>query len=199
MTDTKDTTQHLRQFIVAVDTLCGEANEAAGLAVDLFSGQRLEDVRRGLARCMEIVDADVRPHLRAKYPDVTDSTAGGHDAVVTPPSEPTQGSEASWLQSLSAVHRALFLTRLSHNLTIASRMLALSTEPAEVRLEHLRELNEIQHRVVNYASYALGSHEDQRFLAPLVKAVILGPRDPTLRHETVRAWVDTRSRFDSFT
>lgn len=105
-------------------------------------------------------------------------------------------AEAAWLQSLSAHERARFLIRLSHNLTIAGRAIALASDTTESRLERLRELNEIQHRVVGYAGHALGAAEDQRFLLPLLLTVLRGSRDPDLNGAARYAWNQTRTRFD---
>jgi len=58
------------ELIMAVETLCGEANEAARLADALFEGVELKEVRRALARCMELVDRDVLPPLYARFPQL---------------------------------------------------------------------------------------------------------------------------------
>jgi hypothetical protein len=100
--------------------------------------------------------------------------------------------ETSWLGGLDALQRAQFLTKLSHELTIVGRFLASPRDPPEVSVERLRELNEMQHRVIHYASYALGPHEDKRFLPPLVTMVLRWPGDASLRDAAARAWVDAR-------
>jgi hypothetical protein len=105
-------------------------------------------------------------------------------------------AEAAWLQSLSARERARFLIRLCLNLTVAGRALALSGATTEARLERLRELNEIQHRVMGYASHAVGATEDQSFLLPLVMTVLREPRDPDLINAARYAWGQARTHFD---
>jgi len=62
--------QQARDFLNAVENLCGEANEAARLANSLFEGAQLNEVRRALARCMELVDDVALPPLHSKYPQL---------------------------------------------------------------------------------------------------------------------------------
>lgn len=81
---------------------------------------------------------------------------------------------ASWVSGPSATQRAQFLVQLPHELTIAGRMLASALHPAEVRVERLWELNELQHRVVGDASYALEPGEDKRFLLTRVRMNLRG-------------------------
>jgi hypothetical protein len=59
-----------RELLDAVETLCGEANEAARLAEGLLEGSQLKEARRALARCMELMDQDVLPHLYEKFPQL---------------------------------------------------------------------------------------------------------------------------------
>jgi hypothetical protein len=47
----------------ALNNACGEINEAARLAPDIFSGDELKLVRRELARLMEVMDSQVLVHL----------------------------------------------------------------------------------------------------------------------------------------
>jgi hypothetical protein len=58
-----------REFLSSVESLCGEANEAARLAESLFDGEQKEKVRRALARCMEIVETEVLPAYRGRFED----------------------------------------------------------------------------------------------------------------------------------
>jgi hypothetical protein len=55
------------EFLRAIEALCGEANEAARLAESLFDGAQKVQVRRALARCMELMDTDVLPVFRGKF------------------------------------------------------------------------------------------------------------------------------------
>jgi hypothetical protein len=53
-------------FREALNSACGEVNEAAKLSLDLFEGERLNNVRRELARIMEIIDGKILIHLEPK-------------------------------------------------------------------------------------------------------------------------------------
>lgn len=64
-----DSTQ-AKELLAAVENLCGEANEGARLAAALFEGTQQRDVRRALARCLELMEQDVLPHLYAKFPQL---------------------------------------------------------------------------------------------------------------------------------
>jgi len=61
-------TAQAKEFLTAVENLCGEANEGARLAAAVFDGAQQREVRRALARCMELMEQEVLPHLYAKYP-----------------------------------------------------------------------------------------------------------------------------------
>jgi hypothetical protein len=50
-------------FRAALNNACGEINEAARLAPDIFSGDELKLVRRELARLLETIDSQVLIHL----------------------------------------------------------------------------------------------------------------------------------------
>ena len=50
-------------FRAALNNACGEIDEAARLAPDIFSGDELTLVRRELARLMEVIDSKVLVHL----------------------------------------------------------------------------------------------------------------------------------------
>lgn len=102
--------------------------------------------------------------------------------------------EASWLRTLPSQERARFLAWLSHNLTIVGRVIAHSDGHPEARLEQLRQLNEIQHRVSSYIGHALGTNEDSGWL-PVVVSFVLDPHDPELIKQTTYAWSETRRGF----
>jgi len=86
------------------------------------------------------------------------------------------------------------LAWLSYNLTIAGRSLKHSAEPAELRLEQMYALNEIQHRVSSYIGHALGPDEDPGWLLVVAKFVF-EPRDEGVKRETSYAWTSTRKHF----
>jgi hypothetical protein len=108
--------------------------------------------------------------------------------------DPAPHSEATWLRGLSAEDRVRFLARLAHNLTISGRAVFMSETSADARLEQLRYLNEIQHRVLGYLGHALGSDEDVGWL-PNVASWVLEPPDAELRKAALRAWTYTRDSF----
>jgi hypothetical protein len=56
-------TQVIESFRAALNNACGEINEAARLAPDIFSGDKLKLIRRELARLMEVIDSGVLVHL----------------------------------------------------------------------------------------------------------------------------------------
>ena len=106
-------------------------------------------------------------------------------------------SDVAWLLTLRAAERARFLALLAHELTVCGRPIAFAEgTPFEMRLrlERLRQLNEIQHQVSGYIGYALGPDEDVEFL-PIVAKSVLEPRDPYLRESTTRAWTWARESF----
>jgi|SRR6267143_2251609 len=94
-------------------------------------------------------------------------------------------SEAAWLRELTSAGRVRFLAYLAHNLTITGR---------GARPEQLRSLNEIQHRILGYISYALGPDEDPDFLLAVARYV-LEPRDQSLRDKLARDWAEARRQY----
>src|SRR5262249_22414906 len=97
----------------------------------------------------------------------------------------TPHSEAAWLRELTSAGRVRFLAYLARNLTITGRL---------ARPEQLRSLNEIQHRILGYISYALGPHEDPDFLL-VVGKYVLESRDQSLRDELARDWALARRQY----
>lgn len=57
--------QTAEAFRAALNTACGEINEAARLSPDLFSGDDLKLVLRELARLMETIDSKILARLKA--------------------------------------------------------------------------------------------------------------------------------------
>jgi hypothetical protein len=108
----------------------------------------------------------------------------------------TRHPEVEWLQGLRAAERARFLARLAFNLTISGRAVAISCATEARRLEQLRQLNEIQHRVMGYSAHALAAGEDTRWLAVVAKYV-LEPADAQLREATMWAWKESRDRLSA--
>ena len=56
-------THPLDAFKTALNKACGEINEAARLAPELFLADELAGVRRELARLMEIIDSNILARL----------------------------------------------------------------------------------------------------------------------------------------
>jgi hypothetical protein len=105
-------------------------------------------------------------------------------------------SEFDWFLGLRAVDRARFLSLVSHDLTVAARGLTFRGHPEtqEPRIEMLRELNELQHQLSGYISYALGPDEDVRFLPSVVRR-LLEARNEYVRDSANRAWYTHRSQY----
>jgi len=110
----------------------------------------------------------------------------------------TPEAEAQWLRSLPSNERARFLARLSHNLTVAVRVLEHTDAPTDLRLEQLYQVNEIQHRVSSYIGHALGTDEDPGWLLVVAKFVF-EPADVGVKREAIYAWANTRKNFVSAT
>jgi len=108
----------------------------------------------------------------------------------------TRKSDVEWLLGLSASERARFLAMVAHELTVVTRLIA---HPAhqydpQLKIDRLRQLNDIQHRVCGYIPYALGREEDVDFL-PGVEKWVLEPRDDYIRDFTSEAWAKARARY----
>lgn len=96
-------------------------------------------------------------------------------------------SETGWLQSLSPAERARFLSSLSHNLTIAIRVLCHSQGAPEQTVELVRRLNEAHHRVSSYlAHYHIGD-ENVGWIGAVVEYV-LDAKDPVVLQQAEQAW-----------
>lgn len=96
--------------------------------------------------------------------------------------------EASrWMTGLEPRQRARAFVVLGHELTIASRVLAHSAAPESDRVEQLRQLNEIQHRVIGYLIHALGTDEDVGWIRPVL-AYVFTAEDPQVRRLAVYCW-----------
>lgn len=92
-----------------------------------------------------------------------------------------------WLTSLAGPQRVRVLASLAFNLTIAGRALCHSETPGDCRLEQLRQLNEIQHRVLSYIGHALDANEDVVWVKPVL-AFVFEAADAAVRSEAKWAW-----------
>jgi hypothetical protein len=106
----------------------------------------------------------------------------------------TAQSDVAWLRALRPSERARFLAWLAHSLTVSGRALVLLPTSAESRLEKMRQLNEIQHRVCSYIGHVLGSDEDVGWL-PIVARYVLESDDADVREASRWAWSRTRESF----
>ena len=95
-------------------------------------------------------------------------------------------TEAAWLRSLTAVDRARFLAFLSHNLTVAVRVLC-HAQSTEQGLEWVRLLNEAHHRVASYLSHYHAGDEDPRWIEAVVDYVF-DHKDPVVLQQIEQAW-----------
>jgi hypothetical protein len=103
-------------------------------------------------------------------------------------------SEARWLQSLSPAERARFLSSLSHNLTVAVRVLCHSAGPSEQTVEWVRRLNEAHHRVSSYLSHYHIGDEDVGWI-PAVVEYVFNSEDAVLLQQAQEAWSYARKVF----
>ena len=100
--------------------------------------------------------------------------------------------ETLWLESLSAASRARFLASLSHNLTVASRVLCHSGASAEQALEWVRLLNEAHHRVSSYLSHFHAGDEDLGWIPVVVESVLASP-EPVVLQQAEQAWFHSKT------
>ena len=95
------------------------------------------------------------------------------------------------LVSMSPRERAEFLIKLAAALTVSGRALYHTERTAEAIAADLYALNEIQHRITQYAYRALGDDEDTGWLKPVL-AYIFEQDNPAVRKEARHAWDLTR-------
>ena len=103
---------------------------------------------------------------------------------------PTQ-DETAWLQSLGATERARFFALLSHNLTVALRVLCHGDGSAEQNLVRIRLLNEAHHRVSSYLLHFHVDDEDRSWI-PAVVEYVLDPKEPAVLQQAQHAWFHAR-------
>ena len=101
--------------------------------------------------------------------------------------------QGEWLESLPPKHQVLFLTALSHSLTIAGRD---SYVPQTEELEHpahLRRINEIQHRVAACTYELLVNLSTESFRRSIAR-LVLDQSDQKLRENMQWAWRTAKER-----
>ena len=100
--------------------------------------------------------------------------------------------EVAWLQGLGTGDRARFLADLSHNITIAIRVLCHSSGSADRVVECVRILNEAHHRVASYLSHHHMGDEDASWI-PAVVGYVFNSKDPVVLQQVEQAWHYSRS------
>ncbi|WP_143225927.1 hypothetical protein [Acidovorax sp. 56] len=101
--------------------------------------------------------------------------------------------QGEWLESLPCNHQVLFLTALSHCLTVAGRD---SYTPQSEELEHpthLRRINEIQHRVAACAYELLVNDSTESFRRSIAHWV-LDQADQRMSENMQWAWRTAKER-----
>jgi len=101
--------------------------------------------------------------------------------------------QGEWLESLPSKHQVLFLTALSHSLTVAGRD---SYVPQTEELEHpthLRRINEIQHRVAACTYELLVNVSTESFRRSIAQ-LVLDQSDQRLLENMQWAWRTAKER-----
>jgi hypothetical protein len=99
--------------------------------------------------------------------------------------------ETEWLAQLASLERGRFLAHLAHKLTVVGRSLVYCDASAADRIERLRQVNEVQHRVVGYLQYLLGGREDTQWTRSVVAYVMMAA-DEAVRAQCRQAWDDCK-------
>ncbi|WP_146187895.1 hypothetical protein [Acidovorax sp. CF316] len=95
--------------------------------------------------------------------------------------------QEEWLESLPSLHQIIFLTALSNALTVAGRD---SYVPQSEELEHpahLRQINEIQHRVAA-CTYELLTNESTESFRRSIAHLVLDQSDQRMLGNMQWAW-----------
>ena len=92
-----------------------------------------------------------------------------------------------WFTSLSPKARGVFLSALSHNLTVAARCFFDAIEPAKSDAERARTVNELLHQVTGYLQHLHVDDEDLTW-APVVTKRLLDQSDPQVQLQVQQAW-----------
>ena len=101
--------------------------------------------------------------------------------------------QSDWLEALPSEHQILFLTALSHSLSVAGRD---SYDPQTEELEHpthLRRINEIQHRVAACTYELLVNVSTESFRRSIAR-LVLDQSDQRLLENMQWAWRTAKER-----
>ena len=102
-------------------------------------------------------------------------------------------AEGNWLVSLPEQIKARFLARLAWELTIAGRSTYEPQTEQLIHPEHLRRINEIQHRVTSCLTQLLYGGGDADFERSIA-GWLIDVHDPILLHQTSYAWANAKAR-----
>ena len=92
-----------------------------------------------------------------------------------------------WFTSLSPKARGVFLSALSHNLTVAARCFFDAIEPAKSDAERARKVNELLHQVTGYLQH-LHAGDENLVWAHVVTKRLLDQSDPEIQLQVQQAW-----------
>ncbi|CAN7654384.1 hypothetical protein [Acidovorax sp. LjRoot117] len=102
-------------------------------------------------------------------------------------------AQGEWLESLPSIHQVIFLTALGHCLTVAGRD---SYIPESEELEHpthLRQINEIQHRVAA-CTYELLVNDSTESFRRSIAHWVLDQCDQRMLENMQWAWQTAKER-----
>jgi hypothetical protein len=100
--------------------------------------------------------------------------------------------EGAWLASIDAQAKAVFLASLGHCLTIAGRGTYEPRTAGLTRPDHLRQVNEIQHRVLACLRETLAGTGNASFERSIAHWV-LDVKDRLLAQDTTWAWESAKN------
>lgn len=101
--------------------------------------------------------------------------------------------QGEWLESLPSKNQVLFLTALSHSLTVAGRDSYIPQTEELAHPTHLRRINEIQHRVAACTYELLINFSTESFRRSIAE-LVLGQSDQRLLENMQWAWRTAKER-----
>jgi hypothetical protein len=102
-------------------------------------------------------------------------------------------AEGEWLCSLGARDKVAFLAMLGHAITIAARETYVPQSSGVAKPEQLREMNEVQHRVLACLLDALSDKATVSFERSIAE-MVLNHSDQELRLILAYAWSSAKNR-----
>lgn len=101
--------------------------------------------------------------------------------------------QGEWLESLPCNHQVLFLTALSHCLTVAGRDSYIPQREELAHPTHLRRINEIQHRVAA-CTYELLVNDSTESFRRSIAHWVLDQTDQRMSENMQWAWQTAKER-----